>query len=239
MSAFPTIKALAFDVFGTVVDWRRSIVRQLRQLGQRRDMDADWERFADRWREGYHEGMARINAGQDDWKIVDAIHRQRLDMLLDDFGIADRLSEEEKQELNHAWHRLDPWPDSVAGLMRLKSKFVVAALSNGNVARLTNMAKYGELPWDCVLSAELARCYKPDPRVYQTAAQLLCLPCDQVLMVAAHIFDLRGAQAAGLRTAFVIRPDEFGPDGRPDLRPDTEFDFCARDFHDLADQLDC
>jgi len=232
-------QALAFDVFGTVVDWRRSIARQVREVGERLGIDADWDQFADRWREGYHAGMERVNAGRDDWKIVDEIHRERLDRLLDDYGMASGLDEIEKQALNRSWHRLDPWPDCVEGLTRLKSRFIVAALSNGNVALLTNMAKYGGLAWDCVLSAELARCYKPDPRVYQTAAQLLCLPCDQVTMVAAHSFDLRGARAAGLKTALVIRPHEFGPDGQPDLQPDPEFDWCARDLSDLADQLGC
>ena len=140
------IEALTFDVFGTIVDWRASVSRQLAAVGASLGVQADWDRFADRWREGYNSGMARINAGEDDWKLVDAIHRERLDLLLYEYGVSGRLSEADKQELNRAWHRLDPWPEAVEGLIRMKSKFVVAALSNGNISLLTNMAEYGGLP---------------------------------------------------------------------------------------------
>jgi 2-haloacid dehalogenase len=233
------IEALTFDVFGTVVDWRTSVSRQLTAVGARVGVELDWDAFADRWRGGYHSGMARVNAGEDDWKLVDAIHRERLDLLLDEYGMSERLSEPEKQDLSRAWHRLDPWPEAVEGVTRMKSKFVVAALSNGNVSLLANMAKHGRLPWDCVLSAELAGCYKPDHRVYQRAAELLDLPCCKMLMVAAHSSDLRGAKGAGLQTALVARPDEFGPGRGRDLDPNPEFDLFARDFNHLSEILGC
>ena len=233
------IEALAFDVFGTVVDWRSSVSRQVSDAMSHIGVPVDTDLFADRWREGYHSGMARINAGEEEWKIVDRIHRERLDFLLEDLGVSARLEEEEKTHLNRAWERLDPWRDSVAGLTRMKTRFVIAALSNGNVALLTRMAKHAGLPWDCVLSSELAGCYKPDVRVYIKAADLLGLSRDRVMMVAAHVEDLNGAQAAGLRTAFVARPEEFGPDGSADADRHAGSDMVATDFNDLADQLGC
>jgi 2-haloacid dehalogenase len=165
--------------------------------------------------------------------VVDEIHMRRLEELLPRYGLGESDSRE-RDGLNRAWHRLAPWPDVIEGLSRLKRRYIVAPLSNGNVALLTNMAKSAALPWDCVLSAELAGRYKPDPRAYQKAAELLRLPCSKVLMVAAHVSDLRGARAAGLRTAFVARPLEFGPAGKPDLKPDPSFDVSARDFKELA-----
>ena len=233
------VEALTFDVFGTVVDWRSSVSRQVAAVGARLGLEVDWNEFADRWREGYNSGIAKINAGKDEWKLVDEIHRERLDLLLDDYGMAERLSEAEKKDLNRAWHRLDSWPEAVEGITRLKSKFVVAALSNGNVSLLTNMAKYGGLPWDCVLSSELAGCYKPEPRVYQRAAELLGLPCNKVLMVAAHSSDLRGAKEAGLATALVARPGEFGPGRARDVDSNPEFDLFAEDFNHLSKILGC
>lgn len=233
------IEALTFDVFGTVVDWRTSVAQQVAAVGAKIGLQADWDQFADSWRQGYYSGLARINAGENDWKLVDAIHRERLNLLLDEHGMAVGLSELEKQDLNRAWHRLEPWPDSVDGLGRLKSKFIVAALSNGNVSLLTNMAKYGNLPWDCILSAELANRYKPDHRVYQRAAELLDLPGHKILMVAAHSTDLHGAKGAGLKTALVARPDEFGPGRGKDLEPNPEFDLFAKDFNHLAEILGC
>ncbi len=231
----PEVRALTFDVFGTVVDWRSTLIREGRALGRGKNLTVDWTAFADAWRDGYGPAMNRVRQGELPWKTIDELHRLILDDLLDRFDIRG-LSESEKDDLNRVWHRLDPWPDSAEGLGRLKEKFIVASLSNGNVALLVNMAKHAGLPWDAVLSAELAGRYKPDREVYLKAAELLGLPPEKVMMVAAHKGDLRAAKAAGLRTAFVPRPKE-RPNRRIDLSFDTSFDVNARDFLDLADQL--
>ena len=230
------VRALVFDVFGTVVDWRTSITAEVRRLGEAKGLQADWEGFADGWRGKYGPFMNKVRQGELPWTKLDTLHRMALEELLQEMGIAG-LTGEEKAHLNLAWHRLDPWPDSAPGLARLKQRFVIATLSNGNVALLTNMAKHGGLPWDCILSAELARAYKPDPVVYETAADLLGLPVNQVMMVAAHQGDLRAAQAVGLRSAFVPRPLERGPNAQLDLTPDPSFDVVAQDFVDLAQKL--
>ena len=232
------IQALVFDVFGTVVDWRKSIARQASVFGARHKVVANWDQFADDWRAGYHSGMTKVNSGEDEWKIVDQIHRERLDLLLKKYKFPE-IEEDETAEFNRSWHRLDGWPDSTKGLMRLKSRYVIASLSNGNVALLTNMAKYADLPWDAVLSSELAGKYKTHPWAYQRNVQLLGLEPKQVMLVAAHNGDLRGAMTAGLRTALVTRPHEFGDSKIPDLTPDSDFDYFATDFNDLADQLGC
>ena len=234
----PEIKALTFDVFGTVVDWRTSIVGEGERLTGEKGIDVDWAAFADAWRGGYEPAMDRVRRGQLPWTKIDALHRMILDRLLGEFGIRG-LSEEEIDHLNRAWHRLIPWPDAVEGLRRLRSRYVVAALSNGTVALLVNMARHAGLPWDCVLSAENARHYKPDPEVYETAAELLDLPPHRILMVAAHVHDLEGARAAGYRTAFVPRLLEYGPDGNPDREADRPFDVTAADFAELARLLRC
>ena len=232
------VKALTFDVFGTVVDWRGSLIREVRELGRAKGIDVDWAEFADRWRGGYAPAMARVRSGELPWTKIDALHRMILDGLLEEFGITG-LSEEEKGHWNRVWHRLAPWPDSVAGLSRLRSRFIVATLSNGNVALLTNMAKRAGLPWDCILSAELVRRYKPDPEAYLGAADLLGLSPEEVMMVAAHKGDLRSAQAVGLKAAFVARPDEFGHGQDVDVTPETDFDVNAVDIEDLASKLGC
>lgn len=230
------VSALAFDVFGTVVDWRGSIIREGRRLGRERGLRVDWAAFADAWRAGYRPAMARVRSGELPWTTIDALHRMILDELLRQFGI-NGLSEADKDHLNRAWHRLRPWPDARRGLTRLKRAFTLATLSNGNVALLVNMAKHARLPWDCVLSAELFRHYKPDPEAYLGAAHLLGLAPRQVMLVAAHKDDLFAAKACGLRTAFVRRPLEYGPQARLELKPQRAFDFNADDFLDLADQL--
>ena len=232
----PAIKALTFDVFGTVVDWRGSVIREGEALGKVKGLNVDWPRFADAWRGGYRPAMDRVRSGDLPWTKIDDLHRMILDGLLDEFGITG-LAEAEKVHLNRAWHRLYPWPDAVGGLIRLRGRFVVATLSNGDVALLTNMAKHAGLPWDCILSAELANHYKPDPEVYRTAADLLGLRPEQVMMVAAHNGDLRAAKAVGFRTAFVPRPMEYGEDRTPETTPDPSVDVVADDFHDLADKL--
>lgn len=234
--AIPEVEALTFDVFGTVVDWRASIIRDGELLARRKGLNADWPHFADRWRAGYGPAMNQVRTGELPWLKIDALHRRILDQLVDEFELGG-LSEEEIQDLNRVWHRLIPWPDSVLGLSRLKADYVIATLSNGNVSLLTHMAKNAGLPWDCILSAELAGQYKPDAEVYLKAADLLSLRIDRVMMVAAHKGDLHAARAAGMRTAYVPRPLEYGPDVERDLTPDPEFDIVAEDFIDLAEQL--
>ncbi|MEZ4832580.1 MAG: haloacid dehalogenase type II [Caldilineaceae bacterium] len=235
-NSLPPISALVFDVFGTVVDWRTSIIREGQMLGQRKGIDVDWPRFADAWRAGYVPAMQQVRSGELPWLKIDQLHRRILDGLLDEFGLA-MLSETELSHLNRVWHRLIPWPDAVPGLYRLKADYVIATLSNGNVSLLTNMAKHAGLPWDCILSAELAGHYKPDLEVYLKAADLLGLPTEQVMMVAAHKGDLHAARSTGMRTAYVPRPLEYGPGGGADLAPDLEFDVVAEDFVILADKL--
>jgi 2-haloacid dehalogenase len=232
-----TVKALVFDVFGTVVDWRTSVGREVDALAKRKGLKVDGPAFADAWRAQYGPSMNRVRTGELPWTRLDRLHRQSLDRLLPEFGLTS-LSEGEIDNLNKAWHRLHPWPDAVAGLTRLKRKFIIAPLSNGNVSLITNMAKFGGLPWDCVLGAELARHYKPDREVYQSAADFLDVPPGDVLMVAAHLGDLRAAKAVGLRTAFVARPSEYGNSTRrPDLAPDDAVDISAKDFGHLATLL--
>ena len=230
--------ALVFDVFGTVVDWRGSLIREGRAFGLEKNLKVDWAAFADAWRAGYRPAMDRVRTGELPWMNIDALHRLILDDLLVQFGIR-KLAERDKVHLNRAWHRLRPWPDAVRGLRRLKRSFTIATLSNGNVSLLSNMAKNAGLPWDVVLSAELFGHYKPDAEVYLGAAHLLDLKPANVLMVAAHKDDLFAARKAGLRTAFIRRPREFGPDVERDLSAERAFDLNCDDFLDLADQLGC
>lgn len=230
------VRALTFDVFGTVVDWRGSIIREGQLLSIEKGFDVDWGLFADRWRGGYSPAMNRVRSGELPWTKIDDLHRMILDDLIEEFGLQN-LSEIERQEFNRVWHRLSPWPDAVGGLLRLKSRFVITTLSNGNVSLLTNMAKNSGLPWDAVLSAELAGHYKPDPEVYIKAAELLSLPIEQVMMVAAHPGDLRAAARTGMRTAYVHRPLERGPGREPNVVEPGDFDYLAGDFLDLAMQL--
>ena len=231
-----SVKALTFDVFGTVVDWRSSIIREGRELAKLKGLDADWAKFADAWRGGYGPSMNRVRGGELPWMKIDDLHRLILDGLLERFNIKG-LSEAEKDHFNRAWHRLTPWPDAVEGLTRLKKKFIITTLSNGNVALLTNMAKNAGLPWDAILSSELAKRYKPDKEVYLTAADLLGLQPEQVMMVAAHKGDLRAAKSVGFKAAFVPRPLERGPNAKRDLTPDPSFEVVAKDFVDLAEKL--
>jgi 2-haloacid dehalogenase len=230
------VKALAFDTFGTVVDWRSSIISELETFGESHGVQHDWAALADGWRKGYLPAMDRVRRGELPWTKIDDLHRMILDDLLRDAGITS-ASEADVDHLNRAWHRLDPWPDSVAGLTRLKQRFVITTLSNGNVSLLTNMAKRAGLPWDCVISAEFFRHYKPDPEAYLGCAELLDVSPDELMLVAAHPGDLRAAQQAGLRAAYVTRPLEYGPNQRAHKVAEGEFYFTATDFLDLADQL--
>ena len=231
-----SVKALVFDTFGTVVDWRTSVTQEVEALARRKGLRVDGAKFADAWRAGYRPSMDRVRTGELPWTKLDRLHRMTLDKILLDFGIKG-LSEAETDALNRAWHRLRPWPDAVEGLTRLKRQFIIAPLSNGNISLMTNMAKHSGLPWDCILGAELARRYKPDREVYQSAADILDLRLGEVMMVAAHSGDLRAAKDVGLRTAFVTRLLEYGPNGKPDLKADSPVDISAKDFNDLASQL--
>jgi 2-haloacid dehalogenase len=230
------IKAAVFDTFGTVVDWRTSVTTEIQALAKQRGLIVDGAKFADAWRAQYQPKMNLVRTGQLPWTNLDHLHRMILDGILVDFGIKG-LTEAETSELNRVWHRLRSWPDAVSGLTKLKKKYIIAPLSNGNIALMTNLARHSGLPWDCILGAELVRHYKPDREVYQSAADFLDLKPAEVLMVAAHLSDLRAAKAAGLKTAFVLRPHEFGSDGKPDLKGDSSVDIEGTDFNDLASKL--
>jgi 2-haloacid dehalogenase len=231
-----SVKALVFDVFGTVVDWRGSIIEEGQAFGKTRGIAVDWAGFADRWRAGYVPSMTKVRKGEIPWTNLDRLNRMLLEDLLEEFHI-EGLTEEEKAFWNRVWHRLDPWPDSIAGLTRLKKKYTIGPLSNGNVALLTNMAKRAGLPWDVILSAELARHYKPDREVYLAAVTLLELEPEEVMMCAAHSSDLIAARSVGLRTAFIRRPNEFGPTGKADDAGPEDFDVVTSDIVDLASKL--
>jgi 2-haloacid dehalogenase len=230
------LKALAFDVFGTVVDWRGSIIREAAAFGAERGIAADWSRFADAWRAGYRPAMQRVRSGALPWLKIDDLHRLILDDLLADRGIVG-LAERDIDFLNRVWHRLDPWPDAVPGLARLKARFVITTLSNGNFSLLTNMAKRAGLPWDCIISAELFHHYKPDRETYLGTAELLGIVPAELMLVACHPDDLRAARAAGCKTGYVARPLEHGPGQAPVRVEEGEFDVSAGDFVELADRL--
>lgn len=232
------VGALTFDVFGTVVDWRSSLIREGEILGERKGIDADWAAFADDWRGLYQPQMEKVRSGEVPWTKLDDLHRMSLDILLDKYKIF-KLSESEIEHFNRAWHRLDPWPDTVEGLTLLRQRYALATLSNGNVSLLMNMAKRSGLPWDAILGAEPVRCYKPLPDAYRGTADLLSLPPERCLMVAAHPEDLVAASKVGFRTAYVHRPLEFGPENPKSEWPKENFDVLAEDFSDLAAQLGC
>jgi 2-haloacid dehalogenase len=234
----PTPRALCFDVFGTVVDWRTGVAREAAELGRRKGKELDWLAFADAWRAKYQPAMERVRSGGRGFVKLDVLHRENLEELLRETGWSG-LDEAEKDWLNRAWHRLDPWPDVVAGLTRLRRKYVLATLSNGNIALMVNMAKRAGLPWDAILGAEVARSYKPQPETYLNAADCLGLPPGECLMVAAHSGDLVAAGRCGFQRAFVSRPDEFGPGGKADGAEGFGFEYVARDLVDLAVQLGC
>jgi 2-haloacid dehalogenase len=230
------VKALTFDVFGTVVDWRGSIIREGAEWSQKKGLQVDWGEFADRWRACYRPTLDQVRSGSIPWMKLDQLHRLMLDELLTDFKITG-LSEKDKNHWSHVWHRLTPWPDAVEGLTRLKQKFIISTLSNGNVSLLVEGAKFGGLPWDMVLSAELFRHYKPDHEVYRGAAELLGCQMEEVMMVAAHPKDLKAARASGLKTAFVPRPLEHWPGKELASTTGETFDVTASSFPELADKL--
>ena len=230
------VKALLFDVFGTVVDWRTSLVEELAAWGTARGLRVDWAGLVDAWRGAYAPSMDRVRHGVAPWTNLDALHRESLDRLAPEFGLAG-LTPAELDWINRGWHRLRPWPDSVGGLTRLKAGFILSPLSNGNVSLLANMARNAGLPWDLVLSAELFRHYKPDPETYLGAASLLGLRPPEVMMCAAHNGDLHAARSCGLRTAFIARPTEHGAGQPHDLRPEADWDFAVDSVEALAARL--
>lgn len=238
MTAKTDVEALLFDVFGTVVDWRSSIIDDLTGFGADKGIAADWAAFADDWRALYQPAMEEVRSGRRAWTILDVLHRESLDKLLARYRITG-LGEAEKDRLNRVWHRLRPWPDAIEGLARLKSRFIIGTLSNGNVGLLARMAKHAGLPWDVVLGAETARAYKPLPQAYLANAALLNLEPRQVMLVAAHNGDLAAAAAAGLCTGFVARPTEHGPRQERDLGATQAWDVVCTSFTGLAEALGC
>ena len=239
MSDLSAVKALIFDVFGTVVDWRTSLINDFTAWGKKRGINADWTALVDGWRAVYAASMDEVRKHPErGYVILDTLHRQSLEKLVEQLSISG-LDDADLHYLTMGWHRLHPWPDSVAGLTRLKTKYIIGTLSNGNVALLTEMAKFAKLPWDVILSAELFEHYKPDAETYLGAARLLCLRPAQVMMVAAHNHDLKAAQKLGLKTAFVARPTEYGPLQKFDFEAKGDWDVVAKDFGELAQRVGC
>jgi 2-haloacid dehalogenase len=237
-SVLSGVRALTFDVFGTTVDWRSGVAAEARRLGAVSGVQGDWERLATAWRQLYMPSLNRVRRGELPWTNFDRLHRLSLDQVLRELGV-EGFDSAARDELTLAWERLPPWPDTVPGLTRLTRRFTVSTLSNGNRAQQAALMSFAGLPFQRLLSAEDFRHYKPDPEVYLGAVSALGLDPGQVMMVAAHKADLRAAQAAGLRAAFVERPLEKGPDGGADLLPDPNADVQALDFMDLADKLGC
>ncbi|MFC4909742.1 haloacid dehalogenase type II [Actinomadura gamaensis] len=231
-------KALLFDVQGTATDFFATVCGEAERISAGRCEGVDWGAFVTRWRAAYFAALESATVSREAWTSVHSVYRRELDRLLDHDGIA-VLGEEEREELASAWQRLTPWPDVIEGLTRLKKRFVLATLSNADVSAVVNISKRGGLPWDAVFAAEMAGAFKPDPAVYRMAAAYLGLPPGEIMMVACHKYDLRAAGALGFRTAFVARPDEFGPHGVVDVVFEDEFDINAADFLDLAGQLGC
>ncbi len=229
-------KAIVFDTFGTVVDWRSSLITDLSAYGSTRGVATDWPALVDAWRAAYHPSMDRVRKGEMPWTTLDTLHRSSLDRLVAEFGIKG-LSEDDLVHINLGWHRLHPWPDSVPGLTRLKSRFIIGPLSNGNVALLLNMARFAGIPWDMIFGSDLFRHFKPDPETYLGVAKMLDLRPDQVMMAAAHNGDLAAARSHGLLTAFFPRPGEYGPHQSRDYAADQDWDIVATDIQDLAAQL--
>lgn len=227
------IKALTFDTFGTVVDWRASVIEDFQAFGRGKGISVDWAAFVDEWKTCYRPGMDAVRSGRWPWRTVDLIYRLKLDEMLPAYGLHE-LTEAEKTYLNRVWHRLNPWPDAVGGLTRLRKRYVIAPLSNGDVSCLVNMAKHGGLPWDVILCAEIFRHYKPDREVYLGAIELLGCQPHEVMMVAAHNYDLRAARSHGMRTGFVPRPTEYGPGQKTDLEAEEAWDIIVADLGELA-----
>ncbi len=230
------LKAMVFDTFGTVVDWRSSLIEELTAFGRQRGITADWAGLVDAWRGAYQPSMDRVRKGERPWTTLDTLHRETLDRLVQEYGVAGH-SEDDLRHLNLGWHRLRPWPDAVPGLTRLKQRYVIGPLSNGNVSLLLNMGKHAGIPWDMIFGSDLFQHFKPAPETYLGACRLLDLRPEQVMMCAAHNSDLAAAQALGLQTGFFARPGEYGPHQKRDTQADGTWTVVAKDIEDLATQL--
>lgn len=234
------VKAIVFDTFGTISDWRGSITRMGESLARRKGIEGiDWEAFARAWRAGYRPGLQRVIKGERPWTPIDVIHRERLEEILPQFGLDGAFTEEEKADLNLFWHRLDPWPDSVPGLLRLKKTYLIGPLSNGSLMLLAGMAKRAGIPWDFVLSSDMPMAYKRDPKVYQTAVRLLGIQPNELMLGAAHNDDLQAARAEGLATAYINRPTEYGQDQKKDFEAEEDYDVIVDSVEDLASEMGC
>jgi 2-haloacid dehalogenase len=231
-----TVRAIVFDTFGTVVDWRSSLISSLEEFGRKRGLEAAWDKLVDHWRAAYGPNLHRVRTGELEWTILDQLHYYALVELLPEFGLTS-LPESDLRFLVNCWHRLSPWPDAIEGLRRLRKKYIIGPLSNGNLSLLVNLAKFAELPWDVVFGADLFRHYKPDPETYLGVCNFLGLQPGEVIMAAAHNYDLKAARALGLRTAFIPRPAEYGPGQTTDLAPVEAWDILADDLVDLAEKL--
>jgi 2-haloacid dehalogenase len=233
------VKAIVFDTFGTISDWRSSIAREGEIVARNKGLkDFDGDAFARAWRAGYRPGMKPVISGEREWTPIDVIHRERLDEILPQFGL-DMLNEDERDHLNRAWHRINPWPDSIPGLLRLKKKFLIAPLSNGSLTLLASMAKRAGIPWDFVFSSDMHKAYKRDPRVYQNAIALLGMDPHEVMMGAAHNDDLEAARAQGMRTAYINRPTEYGVDQSKDFEATSDWDIITDSAEGVADAMGC
>ena len=233
------IEALIFDVFGTVVDWRTGVAREVEAFFAEPDRTVDPIAFADSWRAKYQPSMEEIRSGRRGYTVLDVLHRENLDATLAEFGLDDAVDDEGRARLNRAWEKLPPWPDVVPGLEALHSRYLLAPCSNGSIGMMAWLARFAGLPWDAIVGADIAHDYKPQAAVYRASAAALGLAPEAVMMVAAHNFDLAAARAAGLKTAFVSRPDEYGdgPVGTPDLAPNDDWEAVVPDFRALAQQM--
>lgn len=225
-----------FDTFGTVVDWRSSIIAECKALAASKGLSFDPEAFADAWRSGYHPAMDRVRRNERSWANIDVLHRERLDELIEQYGLTG-LNEAEKVHFNRAWHRLKPWPDTVSGLTRLKKRYILSTFSNGSFACLVNMAKHAGLPWDCIFSADIVRHFKPDPETYKGVITFLDLQPGELMLVAAHNYDHGHAASHGMRTAYINRPNEYGPNQKKDIKAEGDWDVIVGSMTELADAM--
>jgi len=233
------VKALLFDTFGTIVDWRGSVQRMMERVCAAKGIEIDGEAFARAWRRGYRPGMAPVISGERPWTVIDVIHAERLDVILEEFGIAERFDEAERRDMVLMWHRLDPWPDSIPGLLRLRQKYLIGPLSNGSTVLLASMAKRAGIPWDVIMSSDVTRAYKRDPDAYLKACAAMGLETSQVMMCAAHNDDLEAAQSHGMRTAYINRPYEYGVDQTADVEATGDWDIVTDHVGGIADALGC
>lgn len=231
------IEALLFDVFGTCVDWRTGVATEVARAAGKAGIGVDSEAFADAWRGRYQPAMQRIRSGERPYADLDVLHRENLDATLDEFAIAEAFDDPARMDLNHAWERLPPWPDTVPGLARLRERFIVAPCSNGSIALMTRLARFSGMTWDVILGAGVARTYKPDPQAYLRSLEAIAVAPENAMMVAAHNDDLEAAAQLGMKTAFVLRPVEHGPAQSTDLSPQGDWTVCVESMEELAEKL--